>query len=85
MFYQPLVKRLIKHLKKYFDEIVPKRNLIHNKCYIRKTKNIEDPVKKSIIQGSESSYYNKYQRHYKIKNISSQLPACFNRQSERYD
>ena len=27
--------------------------------------------KKSIIQGSESSLYNKYQRHYEIKNISS--------------
>ena len=50
---------------------MPTLSVIQNKCYIRKTENIEDSVKKSIIQVSESSYYNKYQRHYEIKNIFS--------------
>ena len=35
--------------KEYFDEIMPKLTIIQNECHIRKTGNMEDPVKKSII------------------------------------
>ena len=39
---------IAKTFKEYFDEIVPKLNTVQNECYIRKTENIEDPVKKNI-------------------------------------
>ena len=37
---------IAKTFKEYFDEIVPKLNIIQNECYIRKKGNIEDPVEK---------------------------------------
>ena len=37
---------IAKPFKEYFDEIVPKLNIIQNECYIRKKGNIEDPVEK---------------------------------------
>ena len=43
-------EEIAKTFKKYFDEIVPKLNIIQNKCYIRKTENIEDPVKKALFK-----------------------------------
>ena len=49
-----------KTFKKYFDEIVPKLNIIQNECYIRKTGNIKGPVKKASF---------KYQYHPSITNI----------------
>ena len=36
---------IAKIFKEYFDEIVPKLNIIQNECYIRKTGNVEDTVK----------------------------------------
>ena len=39
---------------------MPKLNIIQNKCYIRKTENIEDPVKKASF---------KDQNHPSITNI----------------
>ena len=53
-------EEIAKTFKKYFDEIVPKLNIIQNTCYIRKTKNIEDPVKKASF---------KDQNHPSITNI----------------
>ena len=43
-------EEIAKTFKNYFDEIVPKLNIIQNKCYIRKTENIEDPVKKALFK-----------------------------------
>ena len=37
---------IAKTFKEYFDEIVPKLNIIQNECFIQKTGNIEDQVKK---------------------------------------
>ena len=51
---------IAKTFNEYFDEIVPKLKKIQNECYIRKTGNIEDPVKKAIF---------KYQYHLSITNI----------------
>ena len=51
---------ITKTFKEYFDEIVPKLNIIQNECYIRKTGNIKDPVKQSSF---------KYQQHLSITNI----------------
>ena len=49
-------EEIAKTFKKYFDEIVPKLNIIQNECYIRKTGNIEDPIKKaSFMYRSVSS------------------------------
>ena len=39
---------IAKTFKEYFDDIVPKLNMIQNECYMRKTRNIEDPVKNII-------------------------------------
>ena len=79
-------EEIAKTFKEYFDEIVPKLNIIQNECYIRKSEKIEDPVKNPSF---------KYQYHPSITNIKdimkskkyflSQFPACFNRQSERYN
>ena len=41
---------IAKTFKIYFVEIVPKLNIIQNKCYIRKTENIEDPVKETSFK-----------------------------------
>ena len=35
---------IAKIFKEYFDEIVPKLNIMKKECYIQKTGNIEDPV-----------------------------------------
>ena len=51
---------IAKTFKEYLDEIVPKPNIIQNEYYIRKTGNIEDPVKKASF---------KYQYHPSITNI----------------
>ena len=59
MFYQPLMKRS-KKFKRYFDEIASNLNIMQNKSYIRKAKNIEDLVKKASF---------KYQNHPSITNI----------------
>ena len=40
----------MKAFKEYFDKIVPKLNIIQNDCYIRKTGNIEDPIKKASFK-----------------------------------
>ena len=53
---------LTKTFKKYFDDIVPKPNIIQNECYIRKTGNIEDPVKKASF---------KYQYHPSVTNAKT--------------
>ena len=53
-------EKIAKKCKEYFDEIVPKLNLIQNDCYIRKTGNIEDSIKKASF---------KYQYHPSITNI----------------
>ena len=37
---------IAKTFKEYFDEILSNLNIIQNECYIRKTGNIEDAVKK---------------------------------------
>ena len=39
---------------------------MQNKCYTRKTQDIENPVKKKAL-----FQYNQYQRCYAVKNISS--------------
>ena len=49
-----------KTFKEYFDEIVPKLNIIQNECHIRITGNIDDPVQKALF---------KYQYHHSITNI----------------
>ena len=53
-------EEIAKTFKKYFAKIVPKLNLIQNDCYIRKTGNIEDPLKKASF---------KYRYHPSISNI----------------
>ena len=53
-------EEIAKTFKKYFDEIVPKLNIIQNECYIRKTGNIEDPIKKASFM---------YRYHPSITNI----------------
>ena len=40
-------EEIAKTFKEYFDEFVPKLNIIQNKYHIRQTVNIEDPVKKT--------------------------------------
>ena len=57
-------EEIAKTFKKYFNEIVPKLNIIENTCYIRKTENIEDPVKKASF---------KYQNHPSITNIKDTM------------
>ena len=67
---------------------MPKLNIIQNEWYIRKTGNIEDPVKKHHLSS-------KYQYHPSLTNIKDimkskkyflfQFAACFNRQSEKYN
>ena len=49
-----------KTFKEYFDKTVTKLNIIQNDCYIRKTGNIEDPIKKASF---------KYWYHSSITNI----------------
>ena len=39
---------IAKTFKEYFDEIMPKLNITQNECYVPKSENIEDPVKKHI-------------------------------------
>ena len=39
-------EEVAKTFKEYYIGIVPKLNIIQNECYIRKTENVEDPVKK---------------------------------------
>ena len=53
-------EEIAKTFKEYFDKIVPKLNIIQNDCYIRKTGNIEDPIKKASF---------KYRYHPSITNI----------------
>ena len=48
IFFVTLDVEIVKTFKEYFHEIMPKLNIIQNKCYIRKTRNMEDP-EKSII------------------------------------
>ena len=55
-----LDEEIAKTFKEYFDKIVPKLNIKQNDCYIRKTGNIEDPIK-------EASF--KYRYHPNITNI----------------
>ena len=47
IFLVTLDVEIAKTFKGYFDEIVPKPKIIQNECYIRKTGNIQDPVKKA--------------------------------------
>ena len=53
-------EKIAKTFKEYFDQIVPKLNIIQNDCHIRKTGNIEDPIKKASV---------KYRYHPSITNI----------------
>ena len=53
-------EEIVKISKEYFDEIVPKLNITQNECYIRKTGNLENPVKKASF---------KYQYHPSVTNI----------------
>ena len=65
---------------------MPKLNIIQNECYLRKTRNTDDPAKKASF---------KYQYHPSITNIKHimkskkyflfQFSVCFNTQSERYN
>ena len=74
---------IAKTFKEYFNEIVPMLHIIQNECHIRKTGDIQDPVKKASFR---------YQYHPSILSIKEikkcfllQFPACFHRQSERYN
>ena len=67
MFYQPLVKRFLKHFQNYFDEIVPKLNMIQNNCYIRKTENIEHSVKKALFKYQNHPSVTKFKDIMKLK------------------
>ena len=53
-------EEIAKTFKVYYNKIVPKLNIIQNDCYIRKTGNIKDPIKKASF---------KYQYHPSITNI----------------
>ena len=53
-------EEIAKIFNEYFDEIVPKFNIIQNECHVRKIGNIEDAVKKhrlsiSIYSSSDPS------------------------------
>ena len=48
-------EEIAKTSKKHFDEILPKLNIIQNKCYIQKTENIQDPVKKNQNHPSKTN------------------------------
>ena len=43
-------EEIAKISKEYFYKIVPKLNIIQNDCYIPKTRNIEDPIKKASFK-----------------------------------
>ena len=53
-------EEIAKTFKEYFDKIVSKLNIIQNDCYIRKTGNMKDPIKKASF---------KYRYHPSITNI----------------
>ena len=42
-------EKIAKSFKEYFDQTVPKLNIIQNECDIRKTGNIEDAVEKLYL------------------------------------
>ena len=71
-------EEISKTFKECFDKTVTKLNIIQNYCYIRKTGNIEDPIKKASFKYwyHPSITYIKYIM--KLKNIPSF------RQRERY-
>ena len=61
---------MLKH-KEYFDKIVPKLNIIQDDCYIRKTENVEDLVKKASFQYWYNPSIANIKDIMKSKNISS--------------
>ena len=61
---------MLKH-KEYFDKIVPKLNIIQDDCYIRKTENVEDLVKKASFQYRYNPSIVNIKDIMKSKNISS--------------
>ena len=45
-----LGEEIAKTFKEYFDEIIPKLNIIQNEFHMQKTENIEDPVKQASLK-----------------------------------
>ena len=73
---------IAKTFKEYFDEIMPKLNITQNECYIPKSENIEDPVKKYQYHPTITNIKDIV----KSRNISSFISlGCFNGQSGRYN
>ena len=62
---------IAKRFKEYFVEIVPKLKIIQNECYIWKTGNIEDPVKKASFKNRYHPSITNIKYIMRSKNISS--------------
>ena len=64
-------EEIAKMFKEYFDEIVPKLNIIPNGCQTRKTGHVENLVKKALFKYQDHPSITNIKEIMKSKNLSS--------------